>query len=232
MFKRIILYVIFLNTCLANSPAQEVITGLRSNYRIINNTEKHKENKGLTSTDTLALPFFDDFSGHSIFPESNKWTDNYVFINNTYSDRQITAGIATFDALDNSGRMYDAASVSGFEADHLTSQPINLNYSASDNIWLSFFYQAGGLGDPPEANDSRYGKLKAALIKDLNRLLSGSIRTASFKKVSSSVSLIMPVSVQTLAIHQWLEIVIYGISIMFFLTKTETPVILYSLMWH
>jgi hypothetical protein len=154
MFKRIILYVIFLNTCLANSPAQEVITGLRSNYRIINNTEKHKENKGLTSTDTLALPFFDDFSGHSIFPESNKWTDNYVFINNTYSDRQITAGIATFDALDNSGRMYDAASVSGFEADHLTSQPINLNYSASDNIWLSFFYQAGGLGDPPEANDS------------------------------------------------------------------------------
>jgi hypothetical protein len=24
----------------------------------------------------------------------------------------------------------------------------------SDSIWLSFFYQAGGLGDPPEANDS------------------------------------------------------------------------------
>jgi len=50
--------------------------------------------------------------------------------------------------------MYDQASSSGFEADHLTSQPINLNYTSSDNIWLSFFYQAGGLGDPPEANDS------------------------------------------------------------------------------
>ena len=149
MFKSIILYGIFLNACLVSILAQEVVTGLQSNYRIIHNAEKFKESRGLVSADTLVLPFFDDFSGHSIFPDSNKWTDNYVFINNTYSDRQITAGIATFDALDNSGKMYDQASSSGFEADHLTSQPINLNYTSSDNIWLSFFYQAGGLGDPP-----------------------------------------------------------------------------------
>jgi hypothetical protein len=154
MFKRIILYGIFLNVCLVNTLAQEVVTGLQSNYRIKHNTEKFKEIRGLTSADTLVLPFFDDFSGHSIFPDIKKWTDNYVFINNTYSDQQITAGIATFDALDNTGKMYDQASVSGFEADHLTSQPINMKYSSSDNIWLSFFYQAGGLGDPPEANDS------------------------------------------------------------------------------
>jgi len=154
MLKRIILYGIFLNSWLVSILAQEVVTGLQSNYRIIHNAEKIKGSRGLTSADTLGLPFFDDFSGHSIFPDSKKWTDNYVFINNTYSDRQITAGIATFDALDNSGKMYDQASTSGFEADHLTSQPINLNYTASDNIWLSFFYQAGGLGDPPESNDS------------------------------------------------------------------------------
>jgi hypothetical protein len=154
MFKSVILYGIFLLACLVNIPAQEVVTGLQSNYAVIKNAEKHRESKGLTSADTLALPFFDDFSGHSIFPDIKKWTDSYVFINNTYSDRQITAGIATFDALDNSGRMYSTANSTGFEADHLTSQPINLNYSASDNIWLSFFYQAGGLADPPEANDS------------------------------------------------------------------------------
>ena len=92
--------------------------------------------------------------GQSIFPDSKKWTDNYVFINNTYSDRQITTGIATFDALDNSGRLYTDASTTGFEADQLTSQPINMTYTSADNIWLSFFYQAGGLADPPEANDS------------------------------------------------------------------------------
>jgi hypothetical protein len=154
MFKRIILYGIFLNSWLVSILAQEVVNGLQSNYRIIHNAEKIKGSRGLTSADTLVLPFFDDFSGHSIFPDSKKWTDNYVFINNTYSDRQITVGIATFDALDNSGKMYDQASSSGFEADHLTSQPINLNYTASDNIWLSFFYQAGGLGDPPESIDS------------------------------------------------------------------------------
>ena len=152
MLKRIFLFVIFLNACLVNTPAQEVITGLQSNYSIT--SKILKENKGLTSSDTLLLPFFDDFSGHSIFPDSKKWSDNFVFINNTYSDQQITAGIATFDALDNTGRMYATASSSGFKADQLTSLPINLNYSVSDNIWLSFFYQAGGLADPPEANDS------------------------------------------------------------------------------
>ena len=154
MLKRVILYIILLSACLSTTPAQEVVTGLQSNYSIINTGKTLKGNKGLTSSDTLILPFFDDFAEHSVFPDSKKWTDNFVFINNTYSDRQITAGIATFDALDNSGRMYATANSSGFAADHLTSQPINLNYTASDNIWLSFFYQAGGLADPPEANDS------------------------------------------------------------------------------
>jgi len=154
MLKRVLLYVIFLYLFQFAATAQEVITGLQSNSSIKNKANLLKERKGLTATDTLILPFFDDFSGHSIFPDSNKWTDNYVFINNTYSDKQITAGIATFDAIDNSGRLYSTASSTGFEGDHLTSQPINLNYAVSDNIWLSFFYQAGGLADPPEVNDS------------------------------------------------------------------------------
>jgi len=154
MFKHIILYYFFLNLCLVYLPAQEVIIGLQSNSSITNALKKTEEKKGLTAIDTIDLPLFDDFSGHSVFPDSKKWTDNFVFINNTYSDRQPTVGIATFDALDNTGKLYATANSSGFEADHLTSQPINLNYNVSDNIWLSFFYQAGGLADPPEANDS------------------------------------------------------------------------------
>src|SRR5664280_2476076 len=154
MLKRIILYIVFLSSWLVYTQGQEVITGLQSNRSIINSREIFRESKGLSSNDTLALPFFDDFSGHSVFPDRKNWTDNYVCINNTYSDRQITAGIATFDALDNTGRLYSNASADGFEADHLTSQPINLNYTAADNVWLSYLYQAGGLGDPPEANDS------------------------------------------------------------------------------
>ncbi|TAL69366.1 MAG: T9SS type A sorting domain-containing protein [Bacteroidetes bacterium] len=154
MIKQIFLYFIFLNVCLVFSPAQEVVTGLQSNYLIIKSKENQVKNKSLRTSATLELPFFDDFSGRSVFPDPGKWTDDYVFINNTYSDRQITTGVATFDAIDNSGRLYETASSSGFEADHLTSQPLNLTYTASDNIWLSFFYQAGGLGDPPETKDS------------------------------------------------------------------------------
>ena len=139
MFKQIILYATFLNLCLVMVPAQEVVTGLQSNRSISNAWSKLEKSKRLATIDTLGLPFFDDFSGHSIYPDSKNWTDNFVFINNTYSDRQITAGIATFDALDNSGRLYTTASSSGFKADQLTSQPINLNYNSSDNLWLSFF---------------------------------------------------------------------------------------------
>jgi len=152
MVKRI-LYVVLLFLCLSNVSAQEVITGLQSNTWIKNSRQQFRENKGLSS-DTLLLPFFDDFSGHSIFPDSKRWTDNYVFINNTYSVKQRTAGIATFDAIDGQGNMYTSANSSGFEADHLTSVPVNLNYTAADNVYLSFFYEAGGLADLPETNDS------------------------------------------------------------------------------
>lgn len=154
MIKQIILYLILFNFCLVILPAQEVVTGLQSNYSIVKSLSEQGKSDAKSTSDTLELPFFDDFSGHSVFPNSNLWLDNYVFINNTYSDRQITTGIATFDALDNSGMLYGTASPFGFKADQLTSLPVNLNYTAADNIWLSFFYQPGGLGDAPEARDS------------------------------------------------------------------------------
>ncbi|HSN50023.1 MAG TPA: T9SS type A sorting domain-containing protein, partial [Bacteroidales bacterium] len=90
----------------------------------------------------------------SFLPSPKWWSDNFAFINNTYSNQQITIGIATLDALDNSGKLYETATSEGFEADHLTSQPINLNYTSAENIWFSFYYQPGGLGDKPELKDS------------------------------------------------------------------------------
>jgi hypothetical protein len=92
--------------------------------------------------------------GTFIYPASKWWSDNYVFINNTYSDKQVTIGMATMDALDNSGKLYETASIDGFEADHLTTRPLNLSFAASENIWLSFYYQPGGLGDAPASQDS------------------------------------------------------------------------------
>jgi type IX secretion system substrate protein len=154
MIRNLILYIFLLNVLVLISPAQEVVSGLQSNYSITSVLKKQKNNKASATPDTLELPFFDDFSNQSVFPDNNKWQDNFVFINNTYSDQQITKGIATLDALDEFGRLYETASPSIFKADQLTSQPVNLNYAASEDVWLSFFYQAGGLADTAEINDS------------------------------------------------------------------------------
>ena len=152
MIKRAVLYFALLLPATGVLFSQEVVTGLQSNPALA----KHKyarSAKGVTA-DTLSLPVFDDFSGSSFSPDNKIWQDNFVFINNTYSINQITKGIATFDALDNSGFLYEASTPSGFMADQLTSQPVNLEYPASDNIWLSFLYEPGGLTDAPETNDS------------------------------------------------------------------------------
>jgi hypothetical protein len=154
MIRRLIPYVLITFISMEFTSGQEVVRGLISNKLLKDNNGKTARNLADILTTPLELPFFDDFSGKSYYPDPGKWIDDYVFINNTYSDKQITSGVATFDALDNKGRMYDFATSFGFKADVLTSQPINLNYPAGDNIWLSFYYQAGGLGDSPEESDS------------------------------------------------------------------------------
>jgi hypothetical protein len=154
MSRRLIIYLLILSAAVQFASAQEVVRGLQNN-RILNSRDDEITGKArLLLLAPVELPFFDDFSERSNYPDPEKWTDNYVFINNTLSDKQITCGIATFDALDSNGRLYDIADTYGFRADELTSQPLNLAYTADDNLWMSFFYQAGGLGDAPETNDS------------------------------------------------------------------------------
>ena len=53
-----------------------------------------------TTSDTLELPFFDDFSASHIYPDSSKWSDRYAYINNSCGKNQISIGVATLDALD------------------------------------------------------------------------------------------------------------------------------------
>jgi len=154
MFRLLYLCFTFLFLFSYLTSAQEVVTGLQSNSILTGKSDEKMSNKGTTLADTLQLPFFDDFSKQTFYPDPKNWIDNFVFINNTYSDSQISSGIATFDALNSKGRLYETASPSGFEADHLTSKPLDLNYTSSDNIWFSFVFQAGGLADSPEAKDS------------------------------------------------------------------------------
>ena len=154
MIKRIILYTTFSFFILTRVLSQEQISGLQTNIEVYKAWYTIDKQKTSLITDTIDLPFFDDFAQSSPFPDSHKWTDKSVYVNNTLSVQQITAGVATFDALDQTGRLYEKATSTGFEADMLTSLPLNLLWPASDSIYLSFFYQPQGLADAPETNDS------------------------------------------------------------------------------
>jgi hypothetical protein len=154
MIRKRLSYIIIIFIYLSPIKGQEVLTGLQSNPLVSHEHYNSFLKKDISLADTVDLPFFDDFSGNSVLPDKRYWLDDYVYINNTYSRKQVTLGIATFDALDNTGSMYADASTTGFKADQLTSKPVNLDYPSSDNIWLSFVYEPGGLSDPPEQRDS------------------------------------------------------------------------------
>lgn len=118
-------------------------------------------------TDTLDLPFFDNFTAENGYPSYNRWADNQVWINNSFPVNQPDFNVATFDHLNERGKPWKSLLNKNtfVYADSLTSQPINLqfyktgpvttkNYTPADSVYLSFFYQTAGLGDAPEAEDS------------------------------------------------------------------------------
>ncbi len=108
----------------------------------------------LKSEILLILPFIDDFSDGGIYPDPLKWSDNHAYINNTYPIDQPSYGVATLDAIDSMGKIYEHAQITSYRADLLSSHPIDLNIGADTTVYLSFYYQGKGLGDEPEPGDS------------------------------------------------------------------------------
>jgi hypothetical protein len=136
------------------STAQEMLVGIQVNPALEHSAQHQKFWKSAQAVDTISLPFFDDFSYPQVYPDPFKWSDNHVFINTSYPVLPVSLGVATFDILDSTGVLYQQAGTQVFLADALTSQPIDLALPVSDSIYLSFFYQAQGLGDAPERGDS------------------------------------------------------------------------------
>jgi hypothetical protein len=148
------LFVLAITFCWSHAlVAQEILTDIQINQPVRDHYMHAPNLKSLSGT-MLELPFFDDFSQSKIYPDDEKWSDTYVFINYNYPVNPRSAGVATFDALDHTGALYPRASIWPFIADQLTSRPINLNYSPLDSIYLSFFYQPQGRGDMPQKGDS------------------------------------------------------------------------------
>jgi hypothetical protein len=119
------------------------------------------KSRNLYQKDLLSLPFFDDFAQHNaigVYPNSAFWLDSSAYVNNHLSISPLTLGVATLDGLNKKGMPYDFSDqYAQGPADTLTSQPINLaGLDSSDQVFLMFHYQAGGLGNMPDAEDSLY----------------------------------------------------------------------------
>ncbi len=153
--KKVQIFFLFLLSVLS-SGAQEFLLPLNQNpvlksQKFISATMQKK----LIFDDTLTLPFVDDFSRPGMYPFDSLWLDSGVYVNNNYSARPFTLGIATFDGLNQFGNPYQPGSTQDSVADILTSRPINLAFTPGDTtIWFSFYYQPEGLGDVPETRDS------------------------------------------------------------------------------
>lgn len=134
--------------CLVHTlNAQERLHTLQSNPLLKNQTPEYSSKRQV-----LNLPFADDFNQSSSFPNNSRWADNDVFINNTYPKGPPTLGVATFDGLNSSGEPYDNFNNSFGKADQLTSLAMDLSsLQESDNVYLSFYWQAGGYGELPES---------------------------------------------------------------------------------
>lgn len=150
--RRLILFTFMLFMLSASSFGQEILIDLQS-YPV--KKSEVKKSKSLTKAkSSLPLPFFDDFSRGFSTPDPNNWTNSYVLVNQNYSINPPTIGVATFDAINQYGKLYSHLTTISLPADTLTSQPINLGPPDNNNLYLSFQYEPQGLGKAPETTDS------------------------------------------------------------------------------
>lgn len=130
--------------------AQEMLVPLSSNSSLLSSQIQPRTSARQLP---LELPFADDFNQSGFYPNPSKWIDQDVFVNNNFPILPPSIGVATFDGLDADGNPYSDDERSFGAADHLTSWPINLSgLTTANNVYLSFYWQAGGLGEKPEAD--------------------------------------------------------------------------------
>jgi hypothetical protein len=120
--------------------------------------------------DTIALPFFDDFAGYTGAPGPKYWQrGGGVYINNQFGVNPPSVNVATFEGVNAAGLPYSATATYGY-TDTLTSKPILLQglNPAADSVYISFYWQAGGLGGSPEINSATQPSFLELEFKDQN----------------------------------------------------------------
>ena len=172
----------FLYSCLllgwcGSIHAQEFLTGLHTDVQVVKEAQKYKGHllNSKTEKAPLMLPFFEDFSNYTGYPNENLFMDKQAFVNKTYPVFPVTVGVLTLDALNEYGQIYSHLNATPKGADTLTSHLIRLDslfvgeterkITLTDSLYFSFYFQPGGagitgasvgdrIGNQPDAGDS------------------------------------------------------------------------------
>ncbi len=145
MNKFLILFTILF--CSFSTFCQEVVNDLMYNTNL--SIPDYGSRSVAASVD---LPFFDDFSNYTGYPNAFLWQDLDVYVNRSLASNPINLGVATFDGLDSLGNPRNIFSeFSQGPSDFLTSQTIDI--SSESIVYFSFYFQAQGIGNQPESND-------------------------------------------------------------------------------
>ena len=148
-------FIVAFGCLTSQAVAQEILMPFKGS------SEKAPGRRGVA--EARFLPFFDDFSHSNVYPDSTKWTDNNVLVNDGFPLCPPNRNGATFDVLDADGRVYNYAISNAFVAEYLTSVRIRLDsimepepraLTPADSVYLSFYYQPQGNGNSPETQDS------------------------------------------------------------------------------
>jgi hypothetical protein len=115
----------------------------------------------LAPGDTLSLPFFDDFAQGEGAPDVTRWlTRGGVAVTNRFAANPPSIYAASFDGLNAAGQPYGTTNAAG-PTDTLTSKALNLStQQPQDSLYLSFYWQAGGLVDAPDFSSSNLYSLQ------------------------------------------------------------------------
>lgn len=159
--KKTIILLAFFAGLLLPAQAQESLFPLMVNPAL--KAGKNVVRPPVKASTALRLPFLDDFSHDDLAPDPARWQDRYAFVNRTFGPNPPSLGMATLDAIDDTGAVYTWATPTPFEADVLTSQALRLDsvftgtpdvMNVSDSLYLSFYYQPQGIGNDPNPEDS------------------------------------------------------------------------------
>ncbi len=155
-----IVSIFLINVSFAQLEVRPIVDPQKSRGRILETSQTN-------AISPATLPFWDDFSlANRTVDENRIWgTDTTlqwepelsanVFVNSTMAINPPSYNVATFDGLDANGDFYVRDNTATGLADELVSTTIDLTgKTVNDDVYFSFFWQAGGNVEKPEEGDS------------------------------------------------------------------------------